>query len=270
MSGQDDFRRALEGIKAAKRRELGEPPTPEELLAYRDGQLDAAGREVVEAKIAVYPEAARALADLAAFPEIEPEPGEPELSDEDLEARWQAVRPRLAARPQRSGPAEGLRPKPSRGGWSRFGQLAAAAVLVLAAGLTGYVAGRGSGTSPTSPTPGPSINVTIAELAPLEEGGMRSSPAVEMPPSSEELMLVLQLPDTGDLSGHTAEILDAQDTRLWSREGLRPTPLGTLHLSFPQGILAPGTYRIEIFGQQGGERTRVAIYELQMEEGAVE
>lgn len=257
MSGQDDFRRALEGIRAAKRRELGEPPTPEELLAYRDGRLDAAAREVVEAKIAVYPEAARALADLAVIPDIEPEP--PELSDEDIEARWQAVRPRLTARPQ-----------PSPGGWSRLGQLAAAAVLVLTAGLTGYVAGRGSGTSPASPPPGPSINVTIAELAPLEEGGVRSSPVVEMPSGSEELVLVLRLPDAEDLTSHTAEILDAQGARVWTREGLRPTALGTLQLAFPRGTLAPGTYRIEIFGDLRGERTPVASYELRMEEGAAE
>ncbi|MFP5287044.1 MAG: hypothetical protein ACLGI9_14985, partial [Thermoanaerobaculia bacterium] len=80
---------------AAKREELGGPPTPEELLAYRDGRLDPAARQSVEARLALHPDAARALADLAAFPEVEPAPGTAELSDEEVEARWMALREKL-------------------------------------------------------------------------------------------------------------------------------------------------------------------------------
>src|SRR5258708_36384544 len=84
---------------ATKRDQWGEPPSPEELLAYRDGLLDPAERQRIEDRIAVYSDAARALADLAAFPEVEPAPGTPELSAEDIAARWLTFRQRLPERP---------------------------------------------------------------------------------------------------------------------------------------------------------------------------
>src|SRR5436309_13901561 len=90
---------------ARKRDELGGPPSPEELLAYRDGRLEPAERQRMEARIAVHPEAARALADLAAFPDVEPASGTPELSDEEIGARWQAFRQRLPELPRQEEPA---------------------------------------------------------------------------------------------------------------------------------------------------------------------
>jgi hypothetical protein len=72
--------------------ELGEPPTPEELLAFRDDQLSPERRESVEARLAFYPDAARALADLRAWPEV---PGMPEISDEEIDAGWRAFLSRL-------------------------------------------------------------------------------------------------------------------------------------------------------------------------------
>jgi len=100
VSGRDDLAATREAIMARKRKELGDPPTPEELLAYRDGRLDPAARERLEAQIAVYPDAARALADLAAFPDIEPGPGVPEISDEEIDAGWETFRQRLEKLPR--------------------------------------------------------------------------------------------------------------------------------------------------------------------------
>ncbi len=87
VGGQEDLDKSLKAIMAVKRDELGEPPTPEELLAYRDGRIDPAERRRMEARIAVYPDAARALADLAAFPAVEPAPGTPEASPKKRSAR---------------------------------------------------------------------------------------------------------------------------------------------------------------------------------------
>src|SRR3954468_21816061 len=94
---------------AAQRNELGEPPSPEELLAYRDGRLDPEARQRIEDKIAIYPEAARALADLAAFPDVEAAPGTPELSDEEIGPRWQTFRLKLPELP----PVPAAQPAPS-------------------------------------------------------------------------------------------------------------------------------------------------------------
>lgn len=253
---------------ARKREELGGAPTPEELLAYRDGRLDTAARESIEARIAIHPDAARALADLAAFPEVEPGPETPELSDDDIAARWQSFRPQLEALP-RSAPAPAPRVAPVTEvarrqplPW-RF-PAAAAAVLLLAAGLgLGYLAGRASVPKPELR---PALNPTIAELAPVGEDEVRAAPdPVEMLPGSEELVLVLALPAAPVSSAYAAEILNPEGRNLWSGEGLHPTPLGTVQLSFPRDALAPGSYRIQLFGLEASGRREVGRYEVRVE-----
>ena len=271
MGGQDDFAGSLKAIMAAKRRELGGPPTPEELLAYRDGRLDPAERERLEARIAVYPDAARTLADLAAFPNIEPAPGVPDISDEDVAARWQTFRRRLADLPApqpaapeepREAPVVPLRPEPRAQGIPPW-WLAAAASAALAAGLSsGYVAGRAS----RDPVPASAINVAIAELRPIEEGGDRAATsAVDLSEEAEDLVLILGLDDTGDFAAYKAEIVNAQGAQVWSRDGLHPTSLGTFQLSFRRNVLEPGQYRIHLFGLDGANQpTQLATYDLHL------
>lgn len=262
---------------AAQRKELGGPPTPEELLAYRDNRLEPAERERLEARIAVYPDAARTLADLAAFPAVEPAPGVPDVSPEEVAARWQSFRQRIvespappAAAPQepRTAPVIPLRPEPRADRGIPAWWLATAASVTLAVGLGGFVAGRAS----REPVPNAEINVAIAELRPVEEGGARAAvSAVDLPEGAEGVVLILGLDDTGELPGYEAEIVDAQGGRVWSRDGLLPTPLGTFQLSFRRGVLEPGEYRIDLFGREdgeGAERRLLARYELRIEEGS--
>ena len=274
MGGQDDFDTAVKAIMAAKREELGEPPSPEELLAYRDGRLEPEKRTRLETAMALHPDAARALADLAAFPDVEAAPGTPEVTDEDVTARWQAFQKRLPERPA-------LTPSPVRGGGegARTGEgargrghrrwrtswLAAAALVLFGLGvLTGFAVRAWRGTS------GPAINVQITELLPRQGDELRSAPSpVERPKESEELLLVLG----GDLHGehafaqYEAEVHDAAGQRLWSRRGLRPTALGTFQLAFHRAALRPGTYRIDLFGRGAEGRTRLATYDLRLADG---
>lgn len=262
MSGDDDLKKALAGIRAAKRRELGEAPTPEELLAYRDGLLDAAARESVEARIAVYPEAALALADLAAFPDVAPAPGTPELSDEEVAARWRAFRPKLDESP-RSMPSPSAQGNPR---WALPWRLQAAAALIAVSLVTGgFLAGRAfqSGPEPSIVRP----NAVTAELEPISEDGVRaSSDAIDMPPDSEDLLLTLALPETAQAKSYAGEILDQDGKRLWSGENLRPTAVGAVHLSITRSGFATGTYRINLL-EQTGDRKPVASYEMRLLKG---
>lgn len=268
MGGPEDFVKSLEAIMAAKRNELGEPPSPEELLAYRDGRLDPAARQQIEDKIAVYPEAARVLADLAAFPDVEAASGTPELSEEEIGARWQTFRLKLPERP----PAPEAQPAPAtpvisiepRRGWRRplFGMpLAAAALLgLVVGGIAGFLGGLGSRESLTS-----AINVRITELAPVGEGTTRSAPkTVEMPVGPEELVLVLGVPAQKDFPSYEAEIVSSRGARIWRREGLRPTEMGTILVSFRQGALEPGMLRLRLLGRDGKSRTLIAAYDLHL------
>lgn len=264
MSGREELDSVLETIMAAKREELGEPPTPEELLAYRDGELDPAARRSVEARLAVYPDAARALADLAAFPGVEPAPGTPELSDDEIEARWQALRQKLGPSPGER-PSSSVREEPSRkehqapfrGEASPALKLAAVAILALGVGI---LAGRWTRPEP----PDASVNVAIRELAPVEEAGVRAVSEVELPDASEELVLVLGTPAGRDFPDYEAEILDAEGVLVWSGAGLRPAELGTFHLAFRRGALPPGVYQIQISGREGDRKTPLATYDLRL------
>jgi anti-sigma factor RsiW len=276
VGGHDNLINSLEAIMAARREELGEAPTPEELLAYRDGRLPPKQRRTIEAKIAVYPDAARALADLRAFPAVAPAPGTSELSDAEIGARWQTFRKRLAeppppTRPQVADPAAlaqiSAPPRPPLHGWRSAPRLAAAALAALALGwAAGFMAGRGSRHRSDS-----AVNVQIAELAPAGEGGLRSAAsAVEMPAGAEELVLILGAPAPQErvFPDYEAEVVDAAGVRVWSRQGLRPTSLGTFHLSFRRGALAPGRYRIHLFGRAGPGRMLVTTYDLRLLGGA--
>jgi hypothetical protein len=258
VSGRDDLAATREAIMARKRKELGDPPTPEELLAYRDGRLDPATRERLEAKIAVHPDAARALADLAAFPDIEPGPGVPDLSADDLDAGWTAFRERLATLP-RPTPAF-VRPVPRRSTWNPA-WLAAAAILLLSVGLgIGYRAGV------TSEPAGPYRNVQITELEPVTGDGFRApADPIKLPETTEALLLALVLPGTEEFSSYTVEILDRNGAPHRSADRLVPSDLGNLQISFPREAFAPGEYRIDLFGvDRAGGRRKVARYELRV------
>lgn len=266
MGGQDDLVSSLQAIMAARREKYGEPPTPEELLAFRDGRLEPQERERIAARIALDPDSARALADLAAFPAVEPAPGTRELSEEEISAGWQAFLQRLPARPPIP-TVSNLVPavaKPRRR-WRHPGaRLAAAALVGLGVGWVAGFAGhswRGR--------PGPTINTQIEELAPLEgEGDVRSAPSgLTLTEGAEELLLVLGARGAGerDFPQYEVEVEDPAGRRVWSRNGLRPTALGAFHLSFHRGDLPPGSYRIALYGRTGEDRTLLATYALRFQ-----
>ncbi len=271
MSGRDDFDRVREALMARKREELGAPPTPEELLAWRDDRLDREARDLLAAKLAVYPDAARALADLAAFPDVRPAPGTPELSDAEVDAGWESFRRRLetlpppvAHRPASPSVLPFPDPVPARLAHparpARWLQ-AIAAVLLLA---TGFGAGHLVGTRPSPPA----ANVVIAQLDPLDDAGAatRAAPAeVELAPGAGGLVLILAFPETRGYPTYTAEILDHRGRRLWVVDGLEVTSLGTVQLSLDRSAVPAQDVRIELFGKDGvAKRTQVARYELRL------
>jgi hypothetical protein len=150
---------------------------------------------------------------------------------------------------------------PDRAAMLRFA--AAAALVALGVGWTaGYLTARAARDRHTA-----AINVKIAELAPAEEGRLRSAAsAVAMPAGAEELLLVLGAPRAAEAgySDYQAEVVDAAGRPVWSLPGLRPTPLGTFQFSFRRGALAPGRYVIRLFGSDRRRRTLLTTYELRL------
>lgn len=267
MGGQDDLNSSLKAIMAARREGLGEPPTPDELLAYRDGLLAPEELQRIAAQIACHPDAARTLADLLAFPEVEAAPGTPQLSEEEIDARWQDFRQRLPEQPV-TFPAPAVRQGRR---WGAAPRLVAAALLGLGVGWAADYAARAGRDHPGPAAPGmpatPAIT-EIAELAPVEEG-LRSAPSpVELPESAEALVLVLggRARAERELPSYEVEVVDRHGRRVAARHGLHPTALGTFPLSFRRADLPPGRYRIDLFGVERGSRVRLATYELRLAE----
>lgn len=272
-SGRDKLLSTLDAIMADRRHDLGEPPAPEELLDYQYGRLSEERRQEVEEKLVAFPEAARALADLAAFPEVVPAPGDRRFSEAELTAGWEAFRRRLEAdapvrpaaedQPAKLAPLRQPEVPPRRGAFPVSWLAAAALAGVAVGGVVGWGLARLA--SPVASLS--AVNVTIAQLTPLTVAGERGTAEpeeVELPGSSEELVLVLSLFEPGDYPDYEATVEDPQGNVLWRRSGLAPTAHGTFHLAFRRPLLPPGRYQVQLFGRDGERRVPLAVYDLRL------
>lgn len=266
MSGRQDLTRAMRSIMAQERETLGKPPTPEELLAWHDRELSDSQRRRVEAKIAAFPDAAQALVDLAAFPDVRPVPGVAEISDREVGKRWQSFRQLLEE------------PRPSTAGGNHAAWRLASLwrplrrlrtwPATLAAGVV-FLVGVGVGLTidlARAPEPAAARNVTISQLSPVAAGGERDAgrTVVELGQEAEGWVLVLALPVDAESPVYEAAILDTRDREAWSAGGLRPTALGTLQLAFPHQLLPPGDYRLVLFVGGDDLRKEVAAYAFRL------
>jgi hypothetical protein len=233
------LRTALQAIMAARRDELGEPPRPDELLAYRDGALPPAERALVEEKIAAFPEAAAALLDLASFPNVRPTAGVREVTDEEIAADWQSLQARMEtkARPVRASSR-------SFGSWRQAAALIAA---VLLAALGGVLVGRGPLAPPARPAAGADLLVLEPEGSPVTRGEVAT-----IDPLRPHL-LVLSAGGVQPLASYSLTIHDAGGRLIWRDTEVIPTAQGLVTVQLPERFLAPGHYRIGLSPPDGDE-----------------
>lgn len=97
MSDQDkpSLSEAIRLLAERDRRSLGAHPKIEELAAYHAGELEPRDEARVRDHIAVCRECSDLLLDLINFSDLTPPPGEPDLTDEEMEEDWQALRARM-------------------------------------------------------------------------------------------------------------------------------------------------------------------------------
>ena len=89
-----DIRSSLKALAATARRDLSAHLDPEQLLAYRAGNLSPEAIEPLRDHLALCPECAELLLDLDEFAS-EPPPSAAPVSDRDLESAWKDVRREL-------------------------------------------------------------------------------------------------------------------------------------------------------------------------------
>jgi len=219
-----------------------EPPTVEEMLAYRRGELTAEKEAEVRDRLAAYPELARAVAH--PFPIEDTLPGDvEELAPEVVDKRWRALQARLHATPRKSG------------GVLRFWQIsaAAAAMLALSFGVLLWKA--------RSELAHPRVAWEEVTLMPEgRRGGPETAVAVEA--DAESILLEFSLFDQRTFAGYRIDMLDPMDQRsLWSNAVSRRGN-GSFAILVPRTFLRPGTYQFVLYGVEGRHKERLSSYSL--------
>jgi anti-sigma factor RsiW len=239
---------AARELMMSERRRLGATPSPEELIAYADGTLPAAGRERVEDAIAADPETARAVAALRELPE--PEPGVP--GEGELAAGWEELRGRLA------GAGFFDRPQARRPGWA-LATAASVALLALsfwAGALWGP--GRHSGG-------GARLNPLIVTLWP--EGDVQRGDGTHretLREGTEAVVMVLPLIGAGEFEDHRVTVSAGDGRRVWESGGLVPSEDGPFTVELPAALLPSGRYRVTLRGESAGRSEPLASYRLEL------
>lgn len=255
---EDALTLGVQRMAAEAREQNQEHPSPELLVAYDAGELaedEAAG---VRRHLAVCPECARTVLDLASFPHLEPAPGVVPLSDQEEEAQWQAIRERLAAEAPRT-----LR-RSSSPSWTF--QLLAAGLALACLGLGGWV-WRLQGRLAEEPAAGSAasgINVFPLDLAPLDASGKRGPAATSVPAGMRSLLLRLNLADARPFDDYRVTVRKdgVAGEVVWSRDGLVRQPEGNFSVVLPCETLPGGSYRIEVEGLRAQGPERLAEYTL--------
>ncbi len=261
-----DWKATLEEILAERRQELGEPPSIDDFIALRAGELLDDDRRRLLEHAAVNPEVSSELFDVLRFPE--PSGDEDPAADEDgVVERWQALRRRLEAagdlpaRPVPTTPPEGTEPGRRRIAWL---PLAAMFLLGIAAAL---IAGRLREPGDPGTAPEARVNLAIVELLPVddESSGVRGSPeVVTVAPDAGGLVLALAVPRLAPSPkrGPFRLELTRGDGTSFTVEGLIPGIGGVFLLDLPRGELTAGRHELRL---SDGEGRPVARFELEVE-----
>jgi len=146
----------LGALAEEQRSRLGEPPTTEQLIAYRDGRLPEEEAERIRDRLAVDPEWAAVYLDLKRFPDLD-RPAAGGDSDADVDDAWRTLSSQLDRTETGAGKVIAFRRAAIRPAAGRA-LLALAATLILGLGLTWLLVGR------DRPQPLPSGEYHVVEV----------------------------------------------------------------------------------------------------------
>ena len=232
-------------------------PTPEELLAFHFGALEATDHDRVEDHLSRCPECAQVVLDFAAFPELEPaEELTPEV-EQALEA--QRGRLRELARDEALSEAEtedsegrggARRGKVIPGPWRRRLRTAwavAAVFFVATVGLSVWIAGQ-VGTS------GVGVGAPIVASASTVRG---PEDVLEIPVEEALFLMMTVTPAAQSFPEYRLELMDKAGERVYWEGDLQLGDRGSLVFTAPRRWKSPGRYTFEIYGLRGREAVRV-------------
>jgi len=252
---------ALRALAERERARRGPHLEPDELVAYHERKLGEAESERARDHLALCPECAGLLLDLAAFDEPEAPAGAPDLASAEIEAGWRELAPRLSRETAAVVAFVPRRPVSPMIPWA-----IAAALAIAVVGLSARVATLGGSLRKESL---PQTKLAVKEAMPDDEG--TRSPD-DGPPPSAGLTILLNLHAPSDLTlgrrsfpSYDLEVLEglplgAAGSTL-SGLGFEPKE-GVFHVLLPHGTVVAGKRRLRLFGVREGVRERLADFDV--------
>lgn len=253
MAPNSEWEAAYRDVIARGRERVGEPPTPEELVAYSLGELPEDQAARVRESLTYYPDLAKALSEGA-----EPSEDEvPYLSQQQLASDWRSLQ-------QRMHPAAASAKIASKVSPIRIWQWATAAALLLFA-LTGglYLRSRSTIATLQGELGRPRANVERILLFDASSRGPGSRKPVLLSESTEFVVIALTLVDeTRNNDRFRVEIrdLDAKPSTVIWKSPIRRASDGTFVIGVPRHFLKSHRYRISLYAS--GRDEPIASYAL--------
>lgn len=255
---------AIRLLAERDRRSLGAHPKIEELAAYHAGELEPQAVARVREHISVCRECSDLLLDLINFADLTPPPGEPDLTDDEMEQDWQALRARMGegnteepARPKEVVPIRSAATAPAPGLSRTSPWLPVAASLLAVLGLSfglyqSYKANEYAQRLKTLQEPRvvEAVNAHKNDAVRGNAGAETESPASL---SSEQGGVVFLFPDLEKESlKYQIEILRDGKVR-WSGTATtqESQPLEEISIEIPGGFLEPGSYKLRLLRGDG-------------------
>ena len=296
----DAFSAAVKLLAGSAESRLDAHPSPEELAAYHQGQMDETSARRLQGHLELCRECTGLLLDLAEMvaenppetaenppgvaenppgvaenpPEVAEDPPEmaesPPGMEEDppdtdrVEAQaWSAMRRRLAdaSEPPSPSPAAIGQAYPAAPPRFAYALAAVACLAVLALGTWNLALHRAL-EDQIAPRP----NIEIHDLVPRGFARTERQPEapIELAAGSERFVLILNPSEKTSLAGHRAKVFDRDDRLVWSSDGLAPTAFGNFTLELSRRFLAEGHYRIDLFSLEGDSETLLDSYEIDL------
>ncbi len=251
---------ALKVLAADERRRVTEHPAPEDLLAYHLGELGTAERrEAFQDHLASCHECARAVLDMAKFPEVLPRAPQRALSESQLADETARLRTRIAEHRQSASLLKPERPVPFR---YRVAWPIAAILAFAVVGLSSQVQSlRGLRSRPEA-------NVRAVSLGTLQRGGEAvEETALRFDQGVSSLLLILDYLDSAGRSfdDYVIEVIDEQGQRVWEGHGIRVSSFGNFTLLLPRSFVDAGRFQLVLYGIGADGRERLADYPVRFE-----
>jgi hypothetical protein len=253
----DAYRRAIE----LGRVRVGEPPTPEEMMAYARGDLPAEQQNRIRELLVYYPDLADALLEEAESRLARP----PQLSEHQLAQDWRALQNRMKTADGQAGsaPAERIPAEANIQAW-RWGTAAAVLVCLFLGGL--YFRALRQISDLHDELRSPRVDVESISLYERNSRGSADSAShqLRLRPTTRFVSLNLTLAAETSATQFRVELVDrdAPNPRtVWASPIYRGSD-GSFTLEIPRSFLTSTRYRVQLFA--GNDQEPIAWYSLRV------